>query len=224
MRAALSIIASNPEDPSHHEQFESSSSALRVIDSLVLHASEDLKVLLDPVTVAEMRDYGTANVDAYRDAREGNTFLASGTYESRRQAEALYRSATTKDPRFGYAYQMDAGMYASLAGSASSVQMTAADLHNAARLLSNPGSTTRYVRAGRNRPAVMFDLRRPTGAASARPRCSAWWLRREGLRFAIDEVVHHDDISGGFFQDAIPAGNPHEKDSFACIEPHTEER
>ena len=98
-----------------------------MIDSLVLHASDDLKVLLDPVTVAEMRDYGTANVDAYRDAREGNTFLASGTYESRRQAEALYRSATTKDPRFGYAYQMDAGMYASLAGSASSVQMTAAD-------------------------------------------------------------------------------------------------
>jgi hypothetical protein len=44
-------------------------------------------------------------------------------------------------------------MYASLAGSASSVQMTAADLHNAARLLSNPGSTTRYVRAGRNPPA-----------------------------------------------------------------------
>jgi len=44
------------------------------------------------------------------------------------------------------------------------------------------------------------------------------------LRFAIYEVVHHGDILGGCFQDAIPAGNSHEKDAFARIEPHAEER
>jgi hypothetical protein len=44
------------------------------------------------------------------------------------------------------------------------------------------------------------------------------------LGFAINEVVHYDDVSGGCFQDAIPAGKSHEKDAFARIETHAEER
>jgi len=30
---------------------------------------------------------------------------------------------------------------------------------------------------------------------------------REGLRLAVDEVIHDDDIQIGYFQDAIARGN-----------------
>jgi hypothetical protein len=44
------------------------------------------------------------------------------------------------------------------------------------------------------------------------------------LGFAVNEVVHHDDVSGGCFQDTIPTVNPHQKDAFASIKSYPQER
>jgi len=46
----------------------------------------------------------------------------------------------------------------------------------------------------------------------------------EALGFAVNEIVHHNGVSGGGSQDAIPTGNPHQKDAFACIKPDPQER
>ena len=44
------------------------------------------------------------------------------------------------------------------------------------------------------------------------------------LGFAVNEVVHHDDVSGGRSRDAIPARDPHQEDALAGIEPYPQER
>ncbi len=46
---------------------------------------------------------------------------------------------------------------------------------------------------------------------------------REGLRLAVDEVIHDDDIQIGYFQDAIARGNSHQKDA-GCVKPDSQER
>src|SRR6266536_1862968 len=45
----------------------------------------------------------------------------------------------------------------------------------------------------------------------------------QGLRFAVDEVIHHDDISVGCSQDAIARRNSDEKNA-SCVKPDSQER
>src|SRR5438093_4069473 len=44
------------------------------------------------------------------------------------------------------------------------------------------------------------------------------------LGFAVDEVVHHHDVSSGCIRAATPAGDPHDEDTLTGIEPHPQER
>src|SRR6266496_4722973 len=45
----------------------------------------------------------------------------------------------------------------------------------------------------------------------------------QGLGFAVDEVIHHDDIPVGYFQDAIARRNSDEKNG-SCVKPDSQER
>src|SRR6266567_7488314 len=45
----------------------------------------------------------------------------------------------------------------------------------------------------------------------------------QGLRFAVDEVIHHDDIPVGCSQDAIARRNSDEKNA-SCVKPDSQER
>src|SRR6266496_3670938 len=46
----------------------------------------------------------------------------------------------------------------------------------------------------------------------------------ERLGFTVNEVVHHYDVIGRRLQEAIPTGDPNQKDALAAIEAHSEER
>ena len=41
---------------------------------------------------------------------------------------------------------------------------------------------------------------------------------RQRLRLAINKIIHHNDISIGYFQDAIATGNSDQKDA-SCLKP-----
>ncbi len=115
LRASLSIVPANSDDPTHREQFDAPiADRSTLLNTLVAHAAEDLEVLLDTQTVAQMREWGTTNVDAYRYAREANTFLRVPTTESLARGEEKLRQSIAEDPRFGQAYGSLAWIYAQL--------------------------------------------------------------------------------------------------------------
>ena len=45
----------------------------------------------------------------------------------------------------------------------------------------------------------------------------------QGLWFAVDEVIHHDDIEVGRFQDAITRGDSHHE-NVGCVKCYSQER
>lgn len=116
VRASLSIRPTDPEGRDHLEEFEvpiGDRSAL--VDSLLRHTVEDLNVLLDSAKLAQMREWGTTNIDAYRLAAEGDSFMMPFSEHSYLQAAERYKAAIAQDPNFGNAYSSLATVYANLA-------------------------------------------------------------------------------------------------------------
>jgi DNA-binding winged helix-turn-helix (wHTH) protein/tetratricopeptide (TPR) repeat protein len=116
LRASLSIVPANSDDPTHREQFDAPiADRSTLLDTLASHTTSDLEVLLDKQTVAQMRASGTANVDAFRYACDGITFVRVPTAESLARGEEKFRLSIAADPRFGGAYASLAWVYAQLA-------------------------------------------------------------------------------------------------------------
>ena len=116
LQASLSIIPAKSEGPSHHERFTApTADRISLLAALVSHAADDLAVLLDPDQVAQMRDWGTSNVHAYRLAREGDSFQRIQTNESLPKAEDMFRRSIIEDPRFAYGYVSLSAVYDAMA-------------------------------------------------------------------------------------------------------------
>ena len=114
-RASVAIVPADPADLEYHEELQvPAGDSSNVIDVIAQHIGEDLAVLLDRDKVAQMREWGTANVDAYRYALEGDAFQHIVTAESLKRAEQQFRLAITADPTFGYGYISLAAVYDSL--------------------------------------------------------------------------------------------------------------
>ncbi len=114
-RASVAIVPADPADLEYHEELQvPAGDSANVIDVIARHIGEDLAVLLDRDKVAQMREWGTANVDAYRYALEGDAFQHIVTAESLKRAEQQFRLAITADPTFGYGYISLAAVYDSL--------------------------------------------------------------------------------------------------------------
>jgi hypothetical protein len=94
LRGMISIIPADSTNPLHHEQFQMpGSNSSTFVDTLASHASEDLAVLavlLNKDKVAQMREWGTENVDAYRNALEGDSLQLVQTNESQMRAEQMF--------------------------------------------------------------------------------------------------------------------------------------
>ncbi len=114
--ATVALLPTSNEMPTHQELFDSSTA----LHDKITHLLDCLVVLLDVDHVERMRERGTRNVDAYRDVVEAEVFQRGKSFASVRQAEALFKSAIEKDPRFARAYRRLAGSYRDLAMMANS--------------------------------------------------------------------------------------------------------
>ena len=105
LHASLVVTPGSLELPYHQQQFTAAShDRLTLSNDVIAQGVEVLAVLLDDRHLERMREWGTRNVDAYRDALEGDVLRRGQSFAVTQQAEALFKSALEKDPRFAMAY------------------------------------------------------------------------------------------------------------------------
>ena len=116
LHGSLAIVSSSAGQPSYHQLFDRpSEDRIGLIDELGANIADNLAVLLDDVLLAQMREWGTQNVHAYRLARQGEEFRRIQYTESLLRAEELFHQAIREDPTFSYAYLALTSVYWAIA-------------------------------------------------------------------------------------------------------------
>ena len=105
LRVSLVVTPGSSELPYHQQQFTAASHArLTLSNDVITQGLEVLAVLLDERHLERMREWGTRNVDAYRDALEADVLRRGQSFAVTQRAEELLKRAVAKDPRFAMAY------------------------------------------------------------------------------------------------------------------------
>jgi len=112
------LVEISPAAPEQVPQFAriafADGSAADLVDQVAGRITDDLRILFDDAALAEMREWGTGSVLAYRLAREGDSYRRFATVDSQAQAAMLFLRSIEVDPDFEYGYVSLFSVYALL--------------------------------------------------------------------------------------------------------------